>query len=94
MVTLVVVTPATPAVIGKAGGQVIVGDGEGVGVVEGVASVVPLVPPQTASAMVVTARNMRSIGTSGGYRAPLTEVVAGAALGFPATDEDRPARVA
>lgn len=78
MVTLVVVTPATLAVIGNTGGQVSVG--EGVGVAVGVGSVVPLAPPQTASATVVTARNMRSIGTSGGCRAPLTEGVAGAVL--------------
>ncbi|MET8043444.1 hypothetical protein ABZU25_21590 [Micromonospora sp. NPDC005215] len=91
MVTLVVVTPATVAVIGNAGGQANVG--EGVGVAEGVAAVAPFAPPQTASATVVAAINMRSIGTSGGYRAPLTEGVAGAALGFPVTDEDCPARV-
>ncbi|MEU8216505.1 hypothetical protein AB0C47_12125 [Micromonospora taraxaci] len=102
MVTLVVVTPATLAVIGNAGGHAIVGVGPGDVVVKGVAPVAsagPVAPvaafaaPRTASATVVAARNMRSIGTSGGYRAPMTEVVAGAALGLPVADEDCPARV-
>ncbi|WP_433124785.1 hypothetical protein ACQPWW_20560 [Micromonospora sp. CA-240977] len=105
MVTLVVVTPATPAVIGIAGGQVgdgvgvEVGDGvdvevgDGVDVGMGVDSAVPAAPPARASATVVAARKMRSIGTSGGYRAPMTKVGDGAALGFPVPDEGCPARV-
>ncbi|WP_247676248.1 hypothetical protein [Micromonospora sp. M51] len=66
MVRLVVVAPATLALIGNAGGQVGVGVGVGVGVEDGVgvASAAVVVPAQAASAMVVTARNMRSIGTS------------------------------
>ncbi|MCZ7375037.1 hypothetical protein [Micromonospora sp. WMMC250] len=92
------VTPATLAVIGNAGGHATVGVGPGGIVVKGVAPVAPVAfvafaPPRTASATVVAARNMRSIGTSGGYRAPMTEVVAGAALGLPVADEDCPARV-
>ncbi|WP_231924246.1 hypothetical protein [Micromonospora chokoriensis] len=92
-------TPATLAVIGNAGGHATVGVGPGGCVVKGVAPVVSVTPvaafapPRTASATVVAARNMRSIGTSGGYRAPMTEVVAGAALGLPVADEDCPARV-
>ncbi|MEU7800261.1 hypothetical protein AB0J14_38230 [Micromonospora arborensis] len=68
MVRLVVVAPVTLAVIGNAGGHTIVGDGvgvtDGVGVGVGVASAALVVPAQTPSAMVVTARNMRIIGTS------------------------------
>ncbi|GGO32273.1 hypothetical protein GCM10011576_62410 [Micromonospora parathelypteridis] len=66
MVRLVVVAPVRLAVIGRAGGHAIVGDGVGVtdGVGVGVASAALAVPAQTPSAMVVTARNRRSIGTS------------------------------
>ncbi|MET7668932.1 hypothetical protein [Micromonospora luteifusca] len=66
MVRLVVVAPVTMAVIGNAGGHTIVGDGVGVsdGVGVGVASAALVVPAQTPSAMVVTARNMRIIGAS------------------------------
>jgi hypothetical protein len=62
MVRLVVVVPVTLALIGIAGGQTGVGVADGVGT--GVASAALVVPVQAASAMVVTARNMRSIGTS------------------------------
>ncbi|MFG1914855.1 hypothetical protein [Micromonospora sp. NPDC048898] len=89
MVTLVVVTAATRALIGSAGGQAIVGVTIGVGVgaavrvgvaigvgvgtavgddvADGVGAGVAsatAVPAQAASAMVVTARNVRSIGAS------------------------------
>ncbi|WP_238424373.1 hypothetical protein [Micromonospora parastrephiae] len=94
MVRLVVVVPVRLAVIGSAGGHTGVGVTDGVGVDAGVVSAALLVGVQAASAMVVTARIMRSIGTSGGYRAPTTELVSGAAHGFPAADEDCPARVA
>jgi hypothetical protein len=62
MVTLVVVAPVALALIGSAGGQAGVGVDDGVGVA--LASAAVVVPVQAASAMVVTARNMRSIGTS------------------------------
>ena len=64
MVRLVVVTPVTLALIGRAGGQAGVGVGVPTASASGVASAAVVVPAQAASAMVVTARNMRSIGTS------------------------------